>query len=102
MDFSSFLTWLVTGGGSIMAASWILGRFPKYAALADSIKQIIFFCVASVFGVGAYFGMVYLPPTFIAQIQPIFVILAGVFAYTFFNKLSTKLDAVQKLLELKK
>lgn len=86
MEFAIFMQYLISGGGSILAASFILERFPKYKNLASSdLKDWIFFAVASVIGVGAYL-LVTLAPEFMNSAEPFFVILSGIFGFVFLGK----------------
>ena len=100
MNFSAFLTWLVASGGCIIAASWILGRFAKYAALADNIKQDIFFGVAAVLGVGAYAALTYVPANIINAISPYFLIVSGIFTIVFINNTYTKINSLYSMTKL--
>ena len=86
MDFAMFLQYLISGGGSILAASFILERFPKYKELSSAeLKDWIFFGVASFIGVGAYL-LVTLAPDFMVLAEPYFIILAGIFSFVFLGK----------------
>lgn len=86
MDFALFLQYLISGGGSILAASFLLERFPKYKNLQSSeLKDWIFFAVSSVIGIGAY-GLVTFAPEFMSMAEPYFVILAGTFGFVFLGK----------------
>ena len=38
MGITDFLSWLM-GGGFLLAASWILERFPKYTALRRTLRR---------------------------------------------------------------
>lgn len=96
MTLTSFFEWLFASGGCLIAATWVLGQFTGYNALADNVKKWIFLAVASVFGVGAYAGITYLPATIISAIQPYFLIVAGVFAFTFLNQAYTKLSNLDR------
>ena len=100
MNFSAFLTWLVASGGCVIAASWILGRFAKYAALADNIKQDIFFGVASIFGVGSYAALTYVPANIINGISPYFLIISGIFSIVFINNAYTKIASLYNMTKL--
>ena len=97
MDINNFLVWL-TGGGFIIAAAWVLGKIPGYVALSESIKQWIFFAVASLLGGGAYAVTQYVPVAVLAAIAPYFAIVAIAFGAIFINKAYNQLVAVKKLL----
>lgn len=85
MDLMNGLVWLM-GGGCIMAASWLLERFGWYQALASKIKELVFFLVSLVLGIGAYLVTVYVPATSIEAMTPYFAIIAMVFSYVFLGK----------------
>jgi hypothetical protein len=85
MTIEQVLVW-IAGGGCIVAASWLLERFPKYTALASNIKELIFFGVAIVLGGGAYAIGIYVPAEVLAQIAPYFAIVSMVFSYIFLGK----------------
>jgi hypothetical protein len=97
MDINNFLVWL-TGGGFIIAAAWVLGKIPGYAALAENVKQWIFFAVAVVFGSGAYAVTQYVPVTTIAAFAPYFAIVAVAFGAIFLQKAYAKLVAIHQSL----
>ena len=92
MGITDFLSWLM-GGGFLLAASWILERFPKYTALDSNIKEWIFFCVAAVLGIGTYAFSQYVPANVIQSIAPYFVVVASVFSYVFVGKIFHNVDA---------
>lgn len=86
MDFAMFMQYLISGGGSVLAASFLLERFPKYKNLeSPELKDWIFFVVSSVIGVGAY-ALVTFAPEFMSVAEPYFVILAGTFGFVFLGK----------------
>lgn len=86
MDFAMFMQYLISGGGSILAASFLLERFSGYKNLESSeLKDWIFFGVSSVIGVGAYL-LVTFAPEFMVIAEPYFVILAGIFGFVFLGK----------------
>ena len=93
MTITDFLVWLA-GGGCVIAASWILGKFVWYNKLVDNIKQLIFFLVAVIFGGGAYAVTQYVSAATLAAIAPYFLIVVSVFSYVFLNKLYTRLTKI--------
>jgi hypothetical protein len=99
MTFTGFLTWLTTSGGSIVAASWLLGQIPGYDTLLEKTKQWIFFGVAAVLGGGAYAGITYLPANTVAAIAPYFMIVSLVFVAIFVNKAYTQAKNAAKAVE---
>ena len=103
MDISNFLIWLA-GGGSLIAASWILGQFVWYSTLVEKAKQWIFFGLAVVFGSGSYAITQYVPKIVLDAIAPYFLIVAFVFTAVFlkqtYTTVTTKLSEITKLLKL--
>lgn len=92
MGITDFLSWLM-GGGFLMAASWLLERFPKYVALSAKAKEWIFFGVATVLGIGSYAFSQYVPADVITSLSPYFIIVASVFSYVFIGKAFHRIDA---------
>jgi hypothetical protein len=101
MTVSDFLVWLA-GGGSLIAASWVLGQFAWYTSLTEKAKQWIFFALAVLFGGGAYAVSQYIPKTTLDGIAPYFLIVSFVFIAIFVNKTYTKISNALKALEAKK
>jgi hypothetical protein len=95
MDLSAFLVWLASGG-SMVAASWILGQFAWYANLVEKTKQWVFFGLAIVFAGGAFAVNTYVPPATLASIAPWFLIVAFVFSAIFINKAYTRLSNIAR------
>jgi len=85
MDFMGILIWLM-GGGCIIASSWLLERFAWYQTLASKTREIVFFCVSVLFGIGAFLVSSYVPADVIQAITPYFVIVASTFSYVFLGK----------------
>ena len=77
MDFFEFAQYLMNGGGSIMAASWLLERWGYFKIQDPSRKEDIFFGVATLIGFGAY-ALLTFAPAFMVLAQPYFIILAGI------------------------
>jgi hypothetical protein len=86
LTLAEFLMWLISGGGAVLAASWVLERMAWFQKIESSdAKEWIFFGCASVIGVGAYCLVTY-APVFLAAAQPFFMILAGIFGSVFLGK----------------
>jgi drug/metabolite transporter (DMT)-like permease len=92
MTITDFLTWLM-GGGCLLAASWLLERFPAYTNLPSNIKEWIFFGVAVVLGGLSFVVSTYVPAGTIEAIAPYFGIVASVFSYIFLGKSFHRVDA---------
>lgn len=97
MNISDFLVWL-TGGGCLIAASWILSQFDWYLKLIDKARQWIFFGLAVVFGCGSYAVVAYVPPATLTSIAPYFLIVSFVFIAIFINKAYTRISNTQDTL----
>ncbi len=82
----------------MIVASWLLGQIPSYAALAENIRQWIFFAASLVIGGGAYAVITYVPQATLAVIAPYFAIAAVAFAAIFLQKAYNKLVAVHEAL----
>jgi hypothetical protein len=98
MTVSDFLVWLA-GGGSLIAASWVLGQFSWYTTLVEKAKQWIFFAIAVLFGGGAYAVTQYVSQTALNAVAPYFLIVSFVFIAIFVNKTYTKISNMLKTLE---
>jgi hypothetical protein len=91
MDFGMFLNWLVFGGGSVMAASFLLERIAWFQLQVAETKKYITYAASSLLGIGAYALITY-APAFVAAAQPYFMVLAGTFVMIFLNNLFHKFD----------
>jgi hypothetical protein len=98
MDLNSFLIWL-SGAGALVAASWVLGQFGWYVALAEKAKQWIFFALAVLLGGGSFAIVKYVPQATLDAIAPYFLIVAFAFIAIFINKTYTLVKAFGKNLE---
>jgi hypothetical protein len=96
MEINDFLVWL-TGGGFIIATSWVLGQFDWYNMLAEKTRQLVFFAISAVIGGGSYAVVTYVPQETLLSIAPYFLIVSTVFTYIFIDKMYQKLSAVYKL-----
>jgi len=82
ITFAEFLTWVIAGGGSIVAANFFLGKLKWFRNLVFDTQQIVLYGVASVLGIGAKLLMTY-APSFIGVAEPYFIILAATFISIF-------------------
>lgn len=94
-NLTDFLTWLISGGGSVMAASWILEQFPAWVEWTNvQAKKWTFFGVAAAIGLGALAAITFVPAATIALLAPYFAVVAAVFAAVFigeaFHKITKK------------
>ena len=99
MGISDFLVYL-TGGGCLVAASWILNQIPGYLTLAEKIKQWIFFLVALLLGGGSYAVTQYVSQSVLTAISPYFLIAAFAFSAIFLKETFVKLSEVAKSLKI--
>jgi len=101
IGFSQFLTWLVFGGGSVMASSWLLERWAWFQGQTSKVKEYATFVGAGVMSIGAMSVMTF-APDFVAKAEPFFVVLAGVFSLVFLKNAfhrTSKQDTQSRLLE---
>lgn len=82
-----FLQWLIGGGGSILAVSWILERIPWFQSLTSDQRDYAIFGMSVVVGCGALAVVTYVPAEIISDIAPYFLIIASTFATVFIAKL---------------
>jgi hypothetical protein len=88
----AFLQWLISGGGSILAVSWLFERMKWFQNLASESKDYVIFAVSAVVGCGALALVTYVPAAVMAAIAPYFLILASVFVTVFIAKAFHKAD----------
>ena len=86
MEFSQFTNWLLYGGGSIMAVSWILERSKWFQLMTSEMKEWVFFLFVASVSVGVYLFQNYVSPEVIALIEPFANILIATFATLFLGK----------------
>ena len=86
IDINSFLQWLIGGGGSIMAVSWILERMAWFQALGSDQKDYVLFTFAAALGCGALAVVTYVPAAILDAVAPFFLIVASIFVLVFIAK----------------
>lgn len=92
MNLSEVLIWLFSGGGSVMAASWLLERSAWFQNIQDKIKkENIFFLISSVLGVGAYALITYFPEALLF-LEPYGIIVSGIFGSVYLGNAFHKED----------
>jgi FtsH-binding integral membrane protein len=92
VDVRAFLQWLIGGGGSILAVSWLLERMRWFQSLYADQKDYIVFGCAAIVGCTALFVVMYVPQTFLDTIAPFFLIVASTFVTVFIAKLFHRAD----------
>jgi hypothetical protein len=95
VDLRAFLQWLVGGGGSILAVSWMLERMRWFQALYADQKDYIVFGCAAVVGCGALAVVMYVPQAFLDTIAPFFMLIASIFVTVFIVKIFHRVDKIK-------
>lgn len=95
MTLIEVLNWVIGAGGSIIMASWILERIVWFQNQISSVKEVIFFVLSSVFGVGAYLIVLYVPAEAIEVVSPYFGILFSIFSTVFIGEMFHKIDKAE-------
>lgn len=91
MTLTDFLVYL-TGGGSVVALSFIMERIEWFKNLTSEAKQWVMFIGCSVISCGAFAIQQYVPKEILNQFAPYFGLLASIFVATFIAKAFHKVD----------
>ena len=94
MSLSEILPWLIAGG-SVTALAWLLEAVPAWANWVSPWKRPAFYLLSAMFAVGAWALQTYAPET-IAALEPVFTILAGIFATVFLGQVAHKFSPTRK------
>ena len=86
MSFAEFLVWL-TSGGSIVAVSWLADKSAWFQSLSKEAKEYVIYGASVVLSLGAYAVNTYVPAEVMAQLAPIFAILATSFGSIFLGRI---------------
>lgn len=92
LDIGAFLQWLIGGGGSILAVSWLLERMAWFQALSSNAKDNTIFGASVVVGGGALAVVNYVPANILSAIAPYFLVVASTFATVFIAKTFHRAD----------
>jgi hypothetical protein len=92
LDIKAFLTWILSSGGSIISASWILDRFTFFQKFSPDQKEWTFFGLSAAISVGAYAGVTYLPAQFFIDAAPWFLMISGTFLTVIVSKKFHQID----------
>jgi len=92
MDLQAFLQWLIGGGGSIVAVSWLLERMKWFQALSSDAKDYTIFGFSIMVGCSALVVVTHVPPAVLDAIAPYFLIIASTFAAVFIAKVFHRVD----------
>lgn len=96
LDIKAFLQWLVGGGGSILAVSWILERMAWFQALNSDRKDYTIFGFAVIVGCGALAVVTYVPAIVLDSIAPFFLVISSIFVTIFIAKIFHQADKISK------
>ena len=96
MGVQEFLKWLWLSGGTIIVVSWIFERFPWFKLQTPDIKEWCFFGLASLFSVGSYAVITFVPVVALDAIQPYFLIVSGIFITVIVAKMFHSIDKINK------
>ena len=77
MSITEFITWLASSAGASAVAAFLLERLPAFKRLPTENKPWIVYAVSLALALAAYAIQTYVPADVLAQLQPIFVIIAG-------------------------
>jgi len=77
MTLNDFLVWLTAGGAGIVLA-FVLERIPAFQALTSAAKSWLTLALTVVIALAAWAALTYIPPELMAQVAPIFTVVAGV------------------------
>lgn len=78
MDLNEFLVWVVSGGGAVGIASFILERVPAFQKLSSDGRRYVFLASAVVLALGAYAIVQFVPAAALEAAAPWFAVIAGV------------------------
>lgn len=92
MSIPEFLTWLATSAGASGVAAFLLERLAAFQAQPAERKPWIVYGVSVVIALTAYAVQIYVPADVLAQLQPVFVILAGLTIPFIASQLAHKAD----------
>lgn len=74
----AFITWLATASGTAAAVSFIAERWPAFQQLEPRDKSIFMLVASALIAVISYGVMTYVPSEMLAQLEPVFKLIAGV------------------------
>lgn len=81
-DITEFLTWLATSAGASVAFAFITERLSVFQSLSSRAKEIVHLVGPIAFALIAYAVLTYVPAEVLAQLAPIFqIVAAGVTAW---------------------
>ena len=82
MELKDFLT-LLSGVGAIAAISWLWEYFGWFPTLDEKKKKLVLFGFAVLVAIVAFAVKTFVPADILAQISPIFAIIAAIFVNLF-------------------
>lgn len=96
MELNEFLVWVVSGGGAVGIASFVLERIPQFQDLTSGGRRAVFLGVAILLAFAAYGIVQYVPADVMAAIAPWFAIAAGIAAPILVGQGAHQLDPARK------
>lgn len=96
VELQEFLQWLITGGGSILAVSWLLERMQWFQRLSPEAKDYTIFGASVVVGCGALAVVMFVPPAILTAISPFFLIISSTFVLVFIAKGFHRVDRINR------
>lgn len=75
---SEFLAWIISGGGSVVIVSYLLERWSWFQSLSSDQRRVVSILFSALLAIGAYFGVQYIPPDVLEELDPIFRIIVGI------------------------
>lgn len=87
MELGEFLQWLITAGGSTVAATWILVRLQAYNALNAVQQAYARFAASAGLSVAALLILNNVDEATLDAIAPYFASVAGVFVIVFLGQI---------------
>lgn len=77
MDLTQFITWLASSAGASAVAAFLLERLPVFQAQPPARKPWIVYLVSVALALTAYAVQTYVPAEALAQLAPVFAIIAA-------------------------
>ncbi len=96
VELQEFLQWLIGGGGSILAVSWLLERMTWFQRLSPDAKDYTIFGASVVVGCGALAVVMYVPQAVLDAIAPFFLIISSTFVLVFIAKTFHRVDRINR------
>ncbi len=92
MKLTDFLIWLTSAAGASAALSFIAERVPAFQRLSPAHKSLFHLAGSVALALAAYAILTYVPPDVLAQIAPVFQIVAAVVGSWLANQVAHRAD----------